>query len=104
MQWEQFRLRRGSAQFRLLRDVMSAVIAGTLFLFGVCIAVVSAGLVVNFKKSWLWYALPLVYCMLVNTVGALAFRQKIDIAAIVFFALILTFLGWLIVRFEVWKR
>jgi hypothetical protein len=44
---------------------MSDLIAIGLFLMGVLVAIIAAELVVHEKKSWLWYTLPFIYCLLV---------------------------------------
>jgi hypothetical protein len=79
---------------------MSVFITAGLFLLGVLVAIVSAELVLNEKKSWLWYALPSVYCLLVGTASAYASARKVDFAAVVFFSVILTVVGWGTVKFQ----
>lgn len=83
---------------------MSVLMTAGLFLLGVLIAIVSAELVLNEKKSWLWYTLPFVYCLLVGAISAWASGRKIDFAAIVFFSVILIVVGWGTVKFQLRRR
>jgi hypothetical protein len=83
---------------------MSTLFAVLLVLFGVCIAVLSALLVLQGNRGRQWYALPLCYCVLVGIVTALVSHERIDIAAIVFFSIALTFIGWSTVKFQLRRR
>ncbi len=83
---------------------MPTIIAVLLFLFGVSIAVLSAYFVIDGKRGRQGYALPSCYCIIVGTVTALVNRERIDVAAIAFFATILTLIGWGTVKFESRRR
>ena len=83
---------------------MSTIIAAILFVVGVVAAVLAAYLVLERKRSWLWYTLPTLYCLIVEAVVASTGRARIDLAAIVFFSAILTAIGWITVRFELRRR
>jgi hypothetical protein len=79
---------------------MSVLIVTILFIFGVLVAVISADFALNRRKSWRWLLMPSVYCLLVDLVSTWISDRKVDIAAIAFFSVMLTVIGWAIVKFE----
>jgi len=82
---------------------MSAFITTVVFIFGLALAIFTTMFAIEKRRFWL-YGIPTVYSILVQCIVDSTTGRSPDWVATALFAVALSALGWLVVRFQVERK